>query len=469
MKTLGIFVISVALVSTAFSQVPTTNEGPLVAPVHAVSILYNFGSNAGDPVNPQEPGLIVQGRDGNLYSTTPSGGANDGGAVFRITRKGQLTVLYSFDNFGQASGPWGGLTLGTDGSFYGTTLQGGTSGYGTVFTITPHGNFSVLYSFTGGSDGGNPYAAPIEGSDGIFYGTTCGASTSGSVYSITRSGTFKTLHGFDYSDGSCPIGSLIQATDGMFYGTVSQGTSNGAGGIFKITPAGNFTVLHSFGAVGSQGEFPAAGLVQGRDGNFYGTTLEGIGSTFLGIIYRMTPAGEFTVLHNFDGSDGSSVFAGLVQATDGNLYGVSSYAGLNLYGTIFRISPKGDFSTVYNFDAITGAYPEVTPFQHTTGFLYGDTYTGGQSVGTFYRYNTMLKAFIRLLPTSGKVGKSVGIFGQGLKGTTSVSFNGTTAQFKIFSDTYLAATVPIGATSGFVTVTTASGALTSNERFGVKP
>jgi len=327
----------------------------------------------------------------------------------------------------------------------------------------------VLYNFTGGSDGGYPYAAPIEGADGNYYGTTCGVSNAGTIYRISRSGKFKTLHQFDYTDGDCPLGPLIQATNGNFYGTVSQGAIYGVGGVFKITPKGNLTVLYSFGAGGTQGDFPAAGLVQGKDGNFYGTTVGGLGGTFYGIVYKITPAGKLTVLHSFDGTDGSAAYAGLVQATDGSLYGVSSYAGLNVYGTLFRISTKGDFATLYNFDGTSGAYPEVTLLQHTTGLLYGDTYTGGESVGTFYSFAASLKPFASLIPNAGKVATSIGILGQGFSGTTQVSFNGATATFNVVSDTYLTATVPTAAKTGPITVTTPNGVLTSNKIFRVLP
>jgi hypothetical protein len=140
-------------------------------------------------------------------------------------------------------------------------------------------------------------------------------------------------------------------------------------------------------------------------------------------------------------------------------------------GTIYRITTKGDFSVLYNFDRPTGSTPEVTLLEHTTGTLYGETLDGGAShnTGVFYSFKKGLKPFVRLLPTSGKVGKSIDILGQGFNGATGVSFNGTTATFSIVADTYLTAKVPAGATTGTVTVTEPGGKLTSIQKFRVTP
>jgi uncharacterized repeat protein (TIGR03803 family) len=180
------------------------------------SVLYNFGSAAGDPGQPAAAGIVAQGQDGNLYSTTVNGGANNGGAVFKITPAGTMTVVYSFD--GSAGGPFNpfsGLTLGTDDNFYGTTQGGGTSDDGTIFKMTPSGSLTVLHSFTGLADGSTPKAPPVEGTDGNFYGTAirgannaCGNGC-GTVYKITPTGNFTTLYQFDLTHGFQPWGPLV--------------------------------------------------------------------------------------------------------------------------------------------------------------------------------------------------------------------------------------------------------------------
>lgn len=329
----------------------------------------------------------------------------------------------------------------------------------------------MLHNFTG-PDGEVPYAPPIQGSDGNFYGTTYGGGTqgSGSVYKITQSGKLITLHSFDTTDGWLPYGPLVQGTDGSFYGTTLLGGTGGAGGtIFKITIDGQFSNLYNFD--GAHGKFPYAALVQASDGNFYGTTEQG-GTNNTGVVFKITPDGKFTLLHNFNfngNPGGSAPFDGLVQTSDGNLYGAPTEGGTNGYGTIYRMNANGHLSVLYDFDSPLSTDPEATLVQHTNGILYGDTTTGGTAGwGTFYSFDVGLKPFISLVSTFGQVGKSVGILGQGFKGTTGVSFNGTPATFKVVSGSYLTARVPSGATTGFVTVTTPKDKLTSNKKFRVK-
>src|SRR4029077_14436823 len=225
------------------------------------SVLYNLGTNSGDPCAPGNEsgdgeGVIAQGRDGNLYSTAPTCAANDFGGVFRITPAGAFTLLYSFGGPGADGTPFGGLTLGSDGNFYGTTDGGGTSGDGTIYKITPSGVPATLYSFTGFADGYQPLGPPIQGIDGNFYGTAkiggnytaCGNGC-GTVYKITPSGTFTTLNQFDLTHGDQPNAPLVQGADGNFYGTTFYGGTSGglgSGVVFKITTAGILTVLYNF-------------------------------------------------------------------------------------------------------------------------------------------------------------------------------------------------------------------------------
>jgi uncharacterized repeat protein (TIGR03803 family) len=461
-----------------------------VVQAQTFSVLYNFGSNSGDPSRPAYSGIIAQGRDGNLYSTAPAGGTCCG-ALFQITPAGKLKNIHNFTgNNNDGAFPQGGVTLGTDGNFYGTTYEGGSVTAGAVFKVTPGGTYTTLYSFTGGKDGAYPYAPPVEGNDGNFYGTTtaggnttvCGSGC-GTIYKITPAGVLTTLYEFDITHGYEPYGPLVLGTDGNFYGTTPAGTSANAGVVFRISPAGKFSLLFSFD--GTHGETPFAGLVQGADGNFYGTTIYG-GSAGGGVVFKIAPSGKLTVLHNINGTtDGARPYGGLVLASDGNFYGANSNGGTvnsncaDGCGTVFKITPKGAYSVLYKFDYTTGATPYATPFQHTSGLVYGDSQVGGSgnvnpcstgNCGVFYSWkNTSLPAFVSLLPYSGKVGKTVEFLGQGFKGTTSVSFSGTAAKFQIVSDTYLTATVPDGATTGSVTVKTSAGTLESNRVFRVTP
>jgi uncharacterized repeat protein (TIGR03803 family) len=434
------------------------------ANAQTLTVLYNFGSNSGDPLFPLYSGVIAQGPDGSLYGTTPLGGTLNNGAVFRVTPAGTMTVLHSFMG-GDGQAPFGGLTLGTDGNFYGTTFF-------TIFKITSSGQLTTLYTFSGDSDpnGWEPYAPPVEGADGNFYGTTSagGPDGGGGVYKITPSGTITRLHSFLASDGYTAYDALIQGTDGNFYGTTSKGGSGTVGTIFRITPTGTFTVLYNFDT--THGTTPYSSLVQASDGNFYGTTEAG-GASGFGVIFRMTRAGQLTVLHNFTGAgDGGNPLAGLTLATDGNAYGTTDVGGTLNFGVVFKLTPQGTFSVVNNFDSIHGAYPTTPLIQNTNGEFYGDTYEGGTAdEGTFFSLDTGLGPFVSLVRRSGKVGRVIGILGQGLTGTTSVSFNGVAAKFKVLSDTSLTATVPKSATTGLVTVVTPARTLKSNQKFIVVP
>jgi uncharacterized repeat protein (TIGR03803 family) len=435
------------------------------------SVLYNFGTNTGDPKGPRYSGVIAQGRDGNLYSTTPYGGANGPavngwGAVFKVTPGGRLTTLYSFTGNTDGCRPSGGLTLGTDGNFYGTTQGSDCSEPGTIFRITPAGKLTTLYTFTCKADGCYPLTPPVEGRDGNFYGTTpggapfCTVNCEGAIYRITPSGTFTVLHDFSGDDGQEPLAPLVLGTDGKLYGTTLTNTA-GTSSIFEISTSGDFT---SFLGGSTRGA-----LVQAGDGNFYGATETSGGD---GLIFRFTPNGTLTWLYDLTGE----VAGGLIQATDGNLYGATGGGGTLGAGTIFRISTKGTgFSVLKNFDYTDGAGGGLLML-HTSGTLYGETGAGGTTAvgqqggwGVFYGLKTKLKPFVTPVPYSGKVGKTVGILGQGFTSATTVSFNGIAASTTLKSSTYLTAVVPPGATTGLATVTTSGGTLTSNNKFVVVP
>jgi len=310
-----------------------------------VSVLYNFcssPSNCTDGANPYAP--LVEGSDGNLYGTTYLGGANGFyGTVFKITPMGTLTTLYSFcalTNCADGEFPNGGLIEGSDGNFYGTTAGDGVHNFGTVFIISPQGSMRILYGFCAlpnCGDGQNPAAGLVQGSDGNFYGTTYfgGANKLGTVFKITPQGTLTTLHSFASADGADPAyGSLVQGSDGNLYGTTEYGGANSLGTVFRITPQGTLTTLHSF--AGADGENPFYGsLVEGSDANFYGVTYLG-GTNNLGTVFRINPQGTLATLHSFAGTDGANP-AGLAKASDDTFYGTTFAGGTYSAGTVFSL------------------------------------------------------------------------------------------------------------------------------------
>ena len=409
---------------------------------------------------------LVQGTDGNFYGTTSVGGATGAGTVFKITPGGTLTTLHSFDGT-DGEDPYAGLVQATDGDLYGTTYGGGADGYGTVFRITPSGTLTTLHSFcsqSGCPDGDNPYAGLVQATNGDFYGTTYGGGANGygTVFRITPSGTLTTLHSFcsqsGCPDGDNPYAGLVQATGGDLYGTtVYGGTSsacsifaNGCGTVFKITPGGTLTTLHSFD--NTDGAAPFAALVQAIDGDFYGTTYGG-GPDEDGTVFRITPSGTLTTLHGFDYLDGEEPEAGLVQATDGNFYGTTHAGGFYACGTVFKITAGGTLTTLHLFACFPtdGALPYAGLLQATNGNFYGTTYGGGASgtgYGTVFSLSVGLGPFVEAKPTFGKENAKIGILGQGFNSSSVVKFGGTKATTVVLSGTT------------FLTATVPTGALT---------
>jgi len=432
----------------------------------------------------------VQGIDGNFYGTTSEGGANGYGTVFKITPSGTLTTLYGFcsqPNCADGQLPYGGLVLAPNGNFYGTTYEGGANcldeeGCGTVFQITPAGTLTTLYTFcsqAGCADGAHPYAGLALATNGDFYGTTeaAGAHLNGTVFKITPSGTLTTLYSFcsqpNCADGAEPHAGLVQATNGNLYGTTTDGGLADAGTVFEVTAAGKLTTLHSFCSQAgcTDGQTPLGGLVQAANGNFYGTTSVG-GANSYGTVFQITAGGTLTTLHSFDLTDGAYPYAGLAQATDGNFYGTTEGGGADGGGTIFEITAAGTLTTLYSFCSQSGCTDGEIPLgellQATNGNFYGTTGGGGDNgAGTVFSLSVGLVPLVETLPTSGKVGAKVIILGNNLKGSTNVTFNGTAAEFSVVSNTEIKTSVPAGATTGFVTVTTPNKELQSNVVFRV--
>jgi uncharacterized protein (TIGR03437 family) len=325
----------------------------------------------------------VRGSDGNFYGTTETGGAYNSGTVFKLSPIGTVTTLYSFgagpnDGFG----PIGGVVQATDGNFYGTTANGGTNFYGTVFRLTPAGALTILYNFgSTATDGLVPRAGLVQATDGNLYGSTLegGTKNAGTIFRMTLPGTLTIVHNFAGFgiDGAFPAAELVQAVDGNLYGTTNGGSTPSAPTIFKMTLSGSLTNLHTFPSNFSNGGGPFARLIQATDGNFYGTTTYG-GSNNTGTFFKMTRAGTVTTLHSFNPqNEAFNPIGGLAQSTGENFYGADSAGGINGYGTIFEVDSCGTVTTLHSFNSTDGAGPLGNLIQTTSGQLYGTTYSGG--------------------------------------------------------------------------------------------
>jgi uncharacterized repeat protein (TIGR03803 family) len=442
----------------------------LSAGAQTIRTLVNFdGTNGSYPYRG-----LVQAAQGNFYGTTYQGGANGFGSVFAITAESTFITLHSFDG-ADGSGPLAVLVQVSNGDLYGTTTGGGTTGCGTIFRMTPHGDLDTLHNFVGDpTDGCLPYAGLVQASNGNFYGTTVagGPHNDGVIFEITAGGTLTILHSFDETDGDGPEAPLVEGGDGYLYGATCQGGSGEAGTIFKIALGGKLTTLYNLDSSGDI-VYPCAGLVQGNNGNFYGATYTG-GASGNGVIFQFAAGGALSTLYTFDGSNGSAPYGPLVQGSDGNFYGTTSAGGANGDGTVFRITPSGALTTLFNFDGVDGSFAS-TALQATNGSFYGTTVNGGGSsncdggCGTLFRLGIGLGPFVEEQPPSATAGAEVIILGNSLTGSTAVSFNGAAAAFTVVSDTEITTTVPAGATTGFVIVTTPSGTLKSNKPFRVIP
>ena len=319
------------------------------------SVVHSFAGGTTDGSGPYA-GLIMDSA-GNLYGMTMYGGANSGGTVFKISVDGTESVLYSFPAGSFSipavtttvggtwiAGQYGGLVMDSSGNLYGVTNAGGTSNNGMVFKISAAGTESVVYSFMGGTtDGSDPEAGLIMDSAGNLYGTTfgAGAAGAGTVFKITSGGTETILHSFagGTTDGLEPRASVVMDSAGNLYGTTLAGGMKGDGTVFKLSPTGTETILHSFTGGTSDGSGPLAGLIIDNAGNLYGTTPSG-GTKGDGTVFKVSPTGTETVLYSFAGgpTDGANPVGNLVMDSAGNLYGTTTYGGANGGGTVFKIN-----------------------------------------------------------------------------------------------------------------------------------
>jgi uncharacterized repeat protein (TIGR03803 family) len=433
-----------------------------MTPSGTLTTLYNFCAQANCADGTYPKGSLVQAADGDFYGVTQLGGNSNSdcgggcGTIFKITPKGALTTLYAFcslANCADGAEPFAGLVQAANGKFYGTNLYGGLSacfhGCGTVFEMSAKGKLTTLYSFcqlAECADGAFPSGPLVEATNGNFYGEAeeGGLNYNGTIFEISPSGRLTTLFTFDGTNGSLPNGGLIQA-NGDFYGVTSSGGSSigglecqyvadgGCGTVFEVTDGGELTTLCNFG-VPPGCPIPAGPngpLVQGTDGNFYGTVSQ--------IFYDYPPSGP---------------------------------------GSIYEVTSKGSTTTIYSFcqlaNCADGLYPGGGMLQATNGTFYGTTdgsiYYGPPFYGNIFSLSTGLAPFAKTQPTSAKEGATIGILGQGFSSSSIVQFGGVQAtSIKLSGSTFLEAIVPAGALTGSVTVTTDGATLTSNQQFRVTP
>jgi uncharacterized repeat protein (TIGR03803 family) len=493
-----LFCLSFACISVAQTTAAAENT-----PTVIFATITNFGEGNG-----QYPSPLAQGIDGNFYGAAYYGPRSSNGKYgfgFYLTPAGGWTLLdYSCTtNYCTGSKASASMTLAGDGNFYGTTAYGGNGQYrdvnhaGTIYRANSQTGLTTIYSFCaklGCQDGDDPYQPLTLGSDGNLYGTTQvgGLHKYGTAYVVTLAGKFNTIHHF-CAEANCPDGggptSLLQATDGNFYGIAWEGSgskcdpANSCGMVFKMTPQGTTSALYNFCSLPNcaDGSGPRV-IMQAANGDLYGMTERGGASTGSGTIFRLSLKGSLTTLYTFCAvymcTQGINPGA-ILQATDGNFYGiVYDGEGATCYfaygcGTIFELNSQGTYTTLYTFCEQLGQYcpdgslPEGM-MQATDGNFYGVTFRGGPTgYGTAFKLSTGLGPFVQTVSSSGKVGASVIILGNNLTGATSVTFNGTATAFTVVSTTEITATVPGGATSGAVFVTTPTATLKSNRKFFV--
>ena len=452
----------------------------LSAQTPTIKVLVGFPCVNGTDVCPDGSGpeALVQASDGNFYGTTTSSGgssAANGGTVFKISSTGQFTLLKIFGpnpsgQFSSGNDPVGSLVEGNDGFLYGATRSGGSQNAGVIFKISKSGTFKVLHNFcsaAGCADGIDPIPLML-GNDGNLYGGTLagGTSNNGTIFRITPIGALTTLHSLnDTTDGGPPSTALLQASDGNFYGVGFISPNGALGNLFRVTPQGQFTDIHNMGTPPDADA--NARLIQASNGLLYGTT-------FYGEVFQISLTGLFKIV--VPGTF-SRIQGGVAQVSDGNLWGTHAPTFDPNEGDLFEVSTSGSQLLEIPFDCSTiGGDPQGI-IQGADGKLYGvnvtcgiDT-TGHPASGTVFVVDAGLaapKADIAALSLmTGTAGSIVTIRGDHFVGATSVTFNGVAAQFKVLNTKFITTTVPTGATTGPIVVTNAGGT-TSSQSFTVK-
>ncbi|HXM99653.1 MAG TPA: choice-of-anchor tandem repeat GloVer-containing protein [Candidatus Dormibacteraeota bacterium] len=478
-----LFVLALTVTIDARAQISGTADSPLFAfPCDINTTLCPDGAM---------PGSLIQASDGNFYGSTSS--SNDGstqaqgGTIFKISPGGTFTLLFTFrpDQSGAfLNGTNPSLFAeGTAGFLYGIA-NGGAHDQGLVFKISKAGAFKILHSFcvlANCADGASPVSA-VQGSDGNFYGVTqsggstqgaCAPNGCGTIFRITSAGAFSVLHQLESNEGRTPLG-IIQGADGNFYGTTSQGFGGqiSFGAAFRFTLAGGYSILHNI----HYPQKPITGLVQAADGTLYGASAV-LGSANPKFIFSLSPSGAFQNIFQLTIDHGEIPLSNLLQASDGNLWGAAERGGMGGAGTVFAVSPSGAFLHTVSFGGMSGASPNSL-IQGADGKLYGTASGGGRDArgnlafGTVFTIDAKLPppqpTIAAFTPTHGKVNSQVMLRGNHFVGASAVSVHGVKAAFKVLNANFITVIVPQGATSGAIAITNPGGTATSATRFTVE-
>lgn len=346
------------------------------------TVLYNFSGSDGQYPAAQ----LAEDDKGNLYGTTTAGGASSGGdgAIFKLARDGTETVLHSFSG-PDGTEPSGNIVFGGK-ALFGATLFGGANDLGVIYRLAPNGKFHVLHSFGGNGDAISPSGWVIWDNAGFVYGAAQGGANGfGAIYKVAAANGKETVvYSFTGGlDGGNPV-SCLKLPDGTLYGETTQGGRHDAGVVFKITSDGKESVLYSFNTSGKGGYSPAGPMAYDNSSNLYGTAEFG-GKNGVGTAFQVTPDGTFTLLHTFGGRNDGAYPIGLSAGTDA-FYGIALQGGSGS-GIVYKMEANGGTKVLYRFTGgADGSAPQAPPIEDTRGNIYGTTLDGGShGLGVVYR------------------------------------------------------------------------------------
>jgi uncharacterized repeat protein (TIGR03803 family) len=457
---------ALALLTILFTLTSTVVQAQIPSP----TVLYSFQGVPNDIFDPT--GLLAQGRDGNIYGTGPLEAANHQGGIYKITPEGVETLIVSFPSNWQGCQ---GLSLGFDGNFYGTCGFDGAHNEGFVFQATPAGVLTDIYDFTDDNNDGTPVTVPVLGANGDFYGTSGRVNYAcGNIYRVTTAGAYKNIKS---GDAYCSPTQISAGSNGDFYGAWGNVPSGNTGAVFQVTASGTYKEILDFNSTSDPSWYPITGPILANDGKLYGTDIGG-GTDSYGAIYSLKTNGTaLTDLFNINSSaDGALEGNNLIQASDGNFYGASYNGGSGNQGSFYELTSDNAFSVdllVNNTTTGVGVGPSTALMQHTNGILYGTTSSNGPSgLGAFLSFDIGASPFVALVGPvpAATEGTQVQILGQNFSSSSEVKFGGTAATtVTVTGTTFIETTVPTGALTGPITVTTSSGTLSTLVTFDVTP